>query len=116
MPWSVRQRASGGARPPSPRSDPSPPEQPALDLAASQRECLDLDAELSAIALRTAERALTLSAAGQRVRDLASLLQEAPFLRRSGCDLLQGFLFSPPIAAGQFEELLNGPPQWAWTA
>jgi len=38
------------------------------------------------------------------------------FLRRSGCDLLQGFLFSPPIAAGQFQELRDGPPQRAWTA
>ncbi|MGA2282179.1 MAG: GAF domain-containing protein [Candidatus Dormibacteria bacterium] len=77
MPWSVRRRAPGGAPPPTPWTDPSPPAQPALDLAASQRECLDLDAELSAIALRTAERALTLSAASQRVRDLASFLQEA---------------------------------------
>ncbi len=38
------------------------------------------------------------------------------FLRRSGCDLLQGFLFSRPVPADQFEELLEGSPQRAGAA
>jgi EAL domain-containing protein (putative c-di-GMP-specific phosphodiesterase class I) len=38
------------------------------------------------------------------------------FLRRNGCDLLQGFLFSRPVPADQFEELLEGSPQRAGTA
>jgi EAL domain-containing protein (putative c-di-GMP-specific phosphodiesterase class I) len=32
------------------------------------------------------------------------------FLRRRGCDLLQGYLFSRPVPADQFEELLAQPP------
>jgi diguanylate cyclase (GGDEF)-like protein/PAS domain S-box-containing protein len=32
------------------------------------------------------------------------------FLRRRGCDLLQGFLFSRPVPADQFEALLAQPP------
>ena len=38
------------------------------------------------------------------------------FLRRQGCDLLQGFLFSRPVPADQFEELLEGSPERAGTA
>ena len=38
------------------------------------------------------------------------------FLRRNGCDLLQGFLFSRPVPADQFEELLEGSPERAGTA
>jgi diguanylate cyclase (GGDEF)-like protein/PAS domain S-box-containing protein len=38
------------------------------------------------------------------------------FLRRSGCDLLQGYLFSPPVPADRFEELLAGGPRPAWAA
>jgi diguanylate cyclase (GGDEF)-like protein/PAS domain S-box-containing protein len=38
------------------------------------------------------------------------------FLRRNGCDLLQGFLFSRPVPADGFEELLERSPQRAWTA
>ena len=38
------------------------------------------------------------------------------FLRRSGCDLLQGYLFSPPVPADRFEELLARGPQPAWAA
>jgi diguanylate cyclase (GGDEF)-like protein/PAS domain S-box-containing protein len=30
------------------------------------------------------------------------------FLRRHGCDLLQGYLFSPPVPPDRFEELLRG--------
>jgi len=30
------------------------------------------------------------------------------FLRRNGCDLLQGYLFSPPVSPDRFEELLRG--------
>jgi diguanylate cyclase (GGDEF)-like protein/PAS domain S-box-containing protein len=33
------------------------------------------------------------------------------FLRRCGCDLLQGYLFSPPVPADRFEELLAQVPQ-----
>ena len=32
------------------------------------------------------------------------------FLRRRGCDLLQGYLFSRPVPADQFEQLLAQPP------
>jgi diguanylate cyclase (GGDEF)-like protein/PAS domain S-box-containing protein len=38
------------------------------------------------------------------------------FLRRCGCDLLQGYLFSPPVPADRFEELLGAGPQPAWAA
>jgi diguanylate cyclase (GGDEF)-like protein/PAS domain S-box-containing protein len=38
------------------------------------------------------------------------------FLRRNGCDLLQGFLFSRPVPAEGFDELLGGTPQQAGTA
>ena len=38
------------------------------------------------------------------------------FLRRNGCDLLQGFLFSRPVPAEAFDELLRGAPQQAGTA
>jgi EAL domain-containing protein (putative c-di-GMP-specific phosphodiesterase class I) len=30
------------------------------------------------------------------------------FLRRNGCDLFQGYLFSPPIPPDRFEEFLRG--------
>ena len=30
------------------------------------------------------------------------------YLRRNGCDLLQGYLFSPPVPPDRFEELLRG--------
>jgi diguanylate cyclase (GGDEF)-like protein/PAS domain S-box-containing protein len=38
------------------------------------------------------------------------------FLRRNGCDLVQGYLFSRPVPADAFEELLRSAPQRAWTA
>jgi diguanylate cyclase (GGDEF)-like protein/PAS domain S-box-containing protein len=34
--------------------------------------------------------------------------EQLAFLRRNGCDLLQGYLFSPPVTADRFEELLRG--------
>ncbi len=37
------------------------------------------------------------------------------FLRRNGCDIAQGFLFSPGLAADSFTELLTGSP-WDATA
>jgi diguanylate cyclase (GGDEF)-like protein/PAS domain S-box-containing protein len=33
--------------------------------------------------------------------------EQLAFLRRSGCDLLQGYLFSPPVPPDRFEELLR---------
>ena len=42
--------------------------------------------------------------------------EQLAFLRRSGCDLLQGYLFSPPVAAARFEELLARPMQALPTA
>ena len=41
---------------------------------------------------------------------------QVAFLRRNGCDLLQGFLFSRPVPAEAFEELLGSAPQQAGTA
>jgi EAL domain-containing protein (putative c-di-GMP-specific phosphodiesterase class I) len=38
------------------------------------------------------------------------------FLRRHGCDLLQGYIFSRPVPAEQFEELLAQPPHGSLTA
>jgi diguanylate cyclase (GGDEF)-like protein/PAS domain S-box-containing protein len=38
------------------------------------------------------------------------------FLRRNGCDLLQGFLFSRPVPAEAFDKLLRNAPQQAGTA
>jgi diguanylate cyclase (GGDEF)-like protein len=38
------------------------------------------------------------------------------FLRRQGCDLLQGYIFSRPVPAEQFEELLAQPPYRSLTA
>ena len=38
------------------------------------------------------------------------------FLRRQGCDLLQGYIFSRPVPAEQFEELLAQPPHRSLTA
>ena len=35
-------------------------------------------------------------------------LEQLAFLRRNGCDLLQGYLFSPPVPPDRFEELLRG--------
>ncbi len=32
------------------------------------------------------------------------------FLRDHGCDGIQGYLFSPPLPAGEFDELLQAPP------
>jgi EAL domain-containing protein (putative c-di-GMP-specific phosphodiesterase class I) len=32
--------------------------------------------------------------------------EQLAFLRRSGCDLLQGYLVSPPVDARRFEELM----------
>ena len=34
--------------------------------------------------------------------------EQLAFLRRNGCDLFQGYLFSPPVTAERFEELLQG--------
>jgi EAL domain-containing protein (putative c-di-GMP-specific phosphodiesterase class I) len=34
--------------------------------------------------------------------------EQLAFLRRQGCDLLQGYLFSPPVSPERFEELLRG--------
>jgi diguanylate cyclase (GGDEF)-like protein/PAS domain S-box-containing protein len=34
--------------------------------------------------------------------------EQLAFLRSNGCDLLQGYLFSPPVPADRFEELLRG--------
>ena len=34
--------------------------------------------------------------------------EQLAFLRRNGCDLLQGYLFSPPVSPERFEELLRG--------
>ena len=34
--------------------------------------------------------------------------EQLAFLRRNGCDLLQGYLFSPPVPPNRFEELLRG--------
>ena len=34
--------------------------------------------------------------------------EQLAFLRRNGCDLLQGYLFSPPVPPDRFEELLRG--------
>ncbi|HXZ98886.1 MAG TPA: EAL domain-containing protein [Candidatus Binatia bacterium] len=36
--------------------------------------------------------------------------EQLAFLRRSGCDLLQGFLFSPPVPPDGFEQLLKRSP------
>jgi EAL domain-containing protein (putative c-di-GMP-specific phosphodiesterase class I) len=33
--------------------------------------------------------------------------EQLAFLRRNGCDLLQGYLFSPPVSPDRFEELLR---------
>ena len=33
--------------------------------------------------------------------------EQLAFLRRNGCDLVQGYLFSPPVSADRFEELLR---------
>jgi diguanylate cyclase (GGDEF)-like protein len=33
--------------------------------------------------------------------------EQLAFLRRNGCDLLQGYLFSPPVPPDRFEELLH---------
>jgi EAL domain-containing protein (putative c-di-GMP-specific phosphodiesterase class I) len=33
--------------------------------------------------------------------------EQLAFLRRSGCDLVQGYLFSPPVPPDRFEELLR---------
>jgi EAL domain-containing protein (putative c-di-GMP-specific phosphodiesterase class I) len=33
--------------------------------------------------------------------------EQLAFLRRSGCDLVQGYLFSPPVPPDHFEELLR---------
>jgi len=34
--------------------------------------------------------------------------EQLAFLRRNGCDVFQGYLFSPPVPADRFEELLRG--------
>jgi EAL domain-containing protein (putative c-di-GMP-specific phosphodiesterase class I) len=34
--------------------------------------------------------------------------EQLAYLRRNGCDLLQGYLFSPPLPPDRFEELLRG--------
>ncbi len=34
--------------------------------------------------------------------------EQLAFLRRNGCDLLQGYLFSPPVSPERFEDLLRG--------
>ena len=33
--------------------------------------------------------------------------EQLAFLRRYGCDLLQGYLFSPPVPPDRFEDLLR---------
>ena len=35
-------------------------------------------------------------------------VEQMEFLRDLGCDQLQGFLFSPPVAASEFEQMVRG--------
>jgi EAL domain-containing protein (putative c-di-GMP-specific phosphodiesterase class I) len=41
--------------------------------------------------------------------------EQLAFLRRNGCDLLQGYLFSPPVSPDRFEELLRAQQSGAVT-
>ena len=72
---------------------------------------------LSGIRLETDEAPLvsaTIALAHQLGMKVTAEGVETPaqlaFLRRQGCDLLQGYLFSRPVPAEQFEELLAQPP------
>ena len=72
---------------------------------------------LSGIRLETDEAPLvsaTIALAHQLGMKVTAEGVETPaqlaFLRRQGCDLLQGYLFSRPVPAEQFEELLTQPP------
>jgi diguanylate cyclase (GGDEF)-like protein/PAS domain S-box-containing protein len=72
---------------------------------------------LSGIRLETDEAPLvsaTIALAHQLGMKVTAEGVETPaqlaFLRRQGCDLLQGYIFSRPVPAEQFEELLAQPP------
>ena len=63
----------------------------------------DDDAPLVAAMIALAHRlGLQVTAEGVEIPE------QLAFLRRHGCDLLQGYLFSPPVPPGRFEELLRG--------
>jgi len=78
---------------------------------------------LSGIKLETDEAPLvsaTIALAHQLGMKVTAEGVETPaqlaFLRRQGCDLLQGYIFSRPVPAEQFEELLAQPPYGSETA
>ena len=99
MASSPRRRAPATAPAPGPRQAPAASVQPSLpfgsprrsvdDLYASERELSALDAELSVIALRAAERGFALSTAGMSIRDLDSYRMEAVHLRADQDEVLE---------------------------
>jgi EAL domain-containing protein (putative c-di-GMP-specific phosphodiesterase class I) len=59
-------------------------------------------------AITSMARALALDVVGEGVETEVQVAE----LRRLGCQLAQGFYFSPPVAAEEITEMLRGKPPW----